>query len=60
GEITVRTWPASLPLFLGFASGVMVMLVIRDLWPEAKKSSHRQALLGAGLGGLIILLATFL
>jgi len=60
GEITVRVWPTSLPLFLGFASGVMVTLVVRDLWPQAVSRSRGSAVVGAVLGALIILLATFI
>jgi len=60
GDMTVRVWPTSLPLFLGFASGVMITLVVRDLWPQARNHSRRQAILGGILGMVIILLATFI
>ncbi|MGE5379591.1 MAG: ZIP family metal transporter [Methylocystaceae bacterium] len=60
GEFTVKAWPTSLPLFLGFASGVMITLVVRDLWPQARSRSRCLAAGGAVLGTIIILLATFI
>ncbi|MGE5449842.1 MAG: ZIP family metal transporter [Methanomassiliicoccales archaeon] len=60
GTITVRACPASLPLFLGFASGVMLTLVVRDLWPQARNRSRCLALIGGLIGVVIIMLATFI
>ncbi|HEX3012427.1 MAG TPA: ZIP family metal transporter [Syntrophomonadaceae bacterium] len=52
--------PGFLPLLLGLASGIMIYLVISQLWPQASARDRKARWWGFLLGMAIILLATFI
>lgn len=52
--------PEIFPFLLGLASGIMLYLVMFQLWPQASLKGRREKWKGFVLGVLIILLATFL
>ncbi|MGI6412125.1 MAG: ZIP family metal transporter [Syntrophomonadaceae bacterium] len=60
GQITVLSLPQLLPLLLGLASGIMVYLVMFQLWPEAGLKGKRSRWIGFWLGMMIIITATYL
>ncbi|QGT99261.1 Zinc transporter, ZIP family [Candidatus Syntrophocurvum alkaliphilum] len=60
GKLAITVVPNLLPLLLGFASGVMLYLVIFQLWPEAKQKNQTTRWWGLWLGILIILIATYI
>ena len=60
GKYAVKIVPGFLPLLLGLASGIMVYLVLFQLWPEAKIKGKKSRWIGFYLGMGIIFLATFL
>lgn len=59
GMTVVNILPFLLPLLLGFASGIMLYLVLFQLWPQAGLQNLRTRWYGFGLGMLIIYVATF-
>jgi len=60
GQVAVSHLPDLLPLLLGFASGIMVYLVLFQLWPEAKSKDRVKRWYGFWLGVAIIFIATFI
>lgn len=60
GEWAVKEVPNHMPALLGFASGVMIYLVIFQLWPEARGRDRIGRWLGFLLGMIVIALATFM
>lgn len=59
GQMVADGLPFLLPLMLGFASGIMLYLVLFQLWPQAGQQSRRSRWYGFWLGMLIIFIATF-
>lgn len=60
GQIIVMAMPGLLPFLLGMASGIMIYLVLFQLWPEAAVRGKRSRWIGFWVGMIVILLATFL
>jgi len=60
GFLAIAFLPRLLPLLLGLASGIMVYLVLFQLWPQAREKGHRSRWLGFWLGVLIIIAATYI
>ncbi|MGE5371226.1 MAG: ZIP family metal transporter [Solirubrobacterales bacterium] len=60
GEVLTRWFPGYFPVLTGVAAGVMVFLVLRQLWPEAVALRSRWRYLGLIAGILVIALATFM
>lgn len=60
GRISVAYSPDLLPGLLGLASGIMVHIVIFQLWPEARRRDYGNAYKGLALGIIIIFMATFI
>ncbi|MGI6549235.1 MAG: ZIP family metal transporter [Syntrophomonadales bacterium] len=60
GKLAVSVLPHYFGFFMGLASGVMVYLVLRQLWPEAQRTNSRWRYIGGLLGIAVILVATFL
>lgn len=60
GKGIVLLLPGILPFLLGLASGIMLYLVVFQLWPKAALRGKKASRKGFYLGVLIILLATFL
>jgi len=60
GKLAVTILPHYFGFFMGLASGVMVFLVLRQLWPEARRTNSRWRYIGGLLGITIILLATYI
>jgi len=60
GQRLASSMPGLLPLLLGMASGIMIYLVLFQLWPQAKLKDRRNRWWGFYLGMAIILVATFL
>lgn len=60
GFLAVAFLPRLLPLLLGLASGIMIYLVLFQLWPQAREKDSRSRWVGFWLGMLIILIATFI
>jgi len=60
GLAAVEALPGILPWLMGFASGIMIYLVLFQLWPEAGHKGHKHRWKGLIIGIIIILLATFL
>jgi ZIP family zinc transporter len=60
GIVAVSVVPGILPLLLGFASGVMIYLVVSQLWPQAGLKDRHSRRWGFWLGMVIILVATFI
>jgi ZIP family zinc transporter len=56
----VALLPELLPFLLGLASGIMIYLVLFQLWPEARAKDIHSRWWGFWLGMVIILLATFI
>lgn len=59
GRYLVSILPELLPLMLGLASGVMIYLVLFQLWPRAGARHKRSRWWGFWLGLLVILWASF-
>ncbi len=59
GKLAVSVLPHYFGVFMGLASGVMIYLVLRQLWPEARKTNSRWRYIGGALGIAVILIATF-
>ena len=60
GKFLVAIMPDLLPLMLGLASGVMLYLVLFQLWPQAGNKNKRSRWWGLGIGMIVILIATYL
>jgi len=60
GRYLLYHLPGMLPLMLGLASGVMLYLVIFQLWPQAGYKDKFSRWWGFALGLLVILTATFI
>lgn len=60
GSFLLELVPGFMPLMLGIASGVMLYLVIFQLWPQAGYKNKTSRWHGFWLGLLVILLATYL
>ena len=60
GQRLASSLPGLLPLLLGMASGIMIYLVLFQLWPQAKLKDRRSRWWGFYLGMAIIVTATFL
>ncbi|MBO8158352.1 ZIP family metal transporter [Thermosyntropha sp.] len=60
GMFMVAVLPGILPFLLGLASGIMLYLVIYELWPQAILRGKKSRWFGFWLGIFIILIATFL
>lgn len=60
GKLTVVILPQLLPFLLGLASGIMVYLVMFQLWPEAGIKDKRSRWIGFWAGIAIIFIATFI
>lgn len=60
GKIAIDLLPGVLPGLLGLASGIMIYLVIFQLWPEAHRRDPANSWSGLALGLVIIGLATFI
>lgn len=60
GQLAARIVPDFMPVLLGFASGVMIYLVVFQLWPEARGRDMIGRWLGFFIGMLVIGLATFI
>lgn len=60
GKYLIRIMPDLLPLMLGLASGVMLYLVIFQLWPQAGNKDKFSRWWGLGMGMIVILIATFM
>ena len=60
GKYLVVIMPDLLPLMLGLASGVMLYLVLFQLWPQAGNKDKHSRWWGLGMGTLVILVATFM
>jgi len=60
GKLAVTVLPHYFGVFMGLASGVMIYLVLRQLWPEARITNSRWRYAGAALGMAVIMVATFL
>ena len=60
GKLAVSVLPHYFGFFMGLAGGVMLYLVVRQLWPEARRTKSRWRYIGGLLGITIILLATYI
>ncbi len=60
GQMAVSSVPQAMPFLLGFASGIMLYLVLFQLWPQAGKKGAKARWLGLIAGLVIIFLATFI
>ena len=60
GREVVLKLPFMLPLMLGLASGIMLYLVLFQLWPQASVQNRNTRWYGFFLGMLIIFTATFI
>jgi ZIP family zinc transporter len=60
GKLAVSVLPNYFGVFMGLASGVMMYLVLCQLWPEAKMTASRWRYVGGVLGMIVILIATFI
>lgn len=60
GEWAAKVVPDHMPALLGFASGVMIYLVLFQLWPEARGRDKVGRWYGFAVGVLVIGLATFI
>ncbi|MDD2620593.1 MAG: ZIP family metal transporter [Syntrophomonadaceae bacterium] len=60
GLFLVNALPKLMSPLLGFASGIMLYLVIFHLWPQAGAKGEKNRRLGFITGVVVILLATFL
>lgn len=59
GKSLIYELPSLIPLLLGMASGIMLYLVLFQLWPQAKQKDLQSGRWGFYLGIVIILAATF-
>ncbi|MGI5912694.1 MAG: ZIP family metal transporter [Syntrophomonadaceae bacterium] len=59
GFIVITFLPRLLPLLLGLASGIMIYLVLFQLWPQAKEKDSQYRWWGLWIGLIIILVATY-
>ncbi len=59
GCMVAASVPRFMPLLLGFASGVMIYLVIFQLWPQARGRGTKTRWWGFWAGMIVIALATF-
>lgn len=60
GQSLASSMPGLLPLLLGMASGIMIYLVLFQLWPQAKLKDRSSRWWGFYVGMAIILVATFI
>ena len=60
GQLAVNSVPQTMPFLLGFASGIMLYLVLFQLWPQAGKKGPKARWLGLIAGLVIIFLATYI
>jgi ZIP family zinc transporter len=60
GFLAVALLPRLLPFLLGLSSGIMIYLVLFQLWPQARTKDRRTRWWGFWLGMLIILAATYI
>ncbi|MDD2621305.1 MAG: hypothetical protein PHC92_11640, partial [Syntrophomonadaceae bacterium] len=60
GFFLVNALPNLMSPLLGFASGIMLYLVVFHLWPQAGAKGVKNRRLGFITGVVVILLATFL
>lgn len=60
GKWALHLIPQILPFLLGFASGIMIYLVVFQLWPQAGLKGPRSRWLGFAAGMIIIFFATFI
>lgn len=60
GKLAVTRLPNYFGIFLGVAGGLMVCLVLFQLWPESVKCQSRARYLGLICGLLVIFIATFI
>lgn len=60
GHSLATSIPGILPFLLGVASGIMVYLVLFQLWPQAKLKDRHSRWWGFYIGMIIILAATFI
>lgn len=60
GEWAAAASPEHMPALLGFASGVMIYLVLFQLWPEARGRDKLGRWFGFAVGVVVIALATFI
>lgn len=60
GHNLATSVPGILPYLLGVASGIMIYLVLFQLWPQAKLKDQHSRWWGFYLGMIIILAATFI
>lgn len=59
GKLSLVVLPELLPFLLGLASGIMIYLVMFQLWPEAGIKGKRSRWIGFWAGMAIIFIATF-
>ncbi|MGE5417267.1 MAG: ZIP family metal transporter [Acidobacteriota bacterium] len=59
GNVAVSALPGYFGLFMGVAGGVMLYLVISQLWPEAQRSASLWRFPGLAAGIVLIFCATF-
>lgn len=59
GKIAIGMLPGVLPGLLGLASGIMIYIVLFQLWPQARQRDPATSWKGLALGMVIISLATF-
>lgn len=59
GLYLIHLLPAIMPLLLGLASGIMVYLVVFQLWPQSRSQHKLGSKQGFIIGIAIILIATF-
>ncbi len=60
GFLAVALLPRLLPFLLGLSSGIMIYLVLFQLWPQARAKDRRTRWWGFWLGMIIILAATYI
>lgn len=60
GKMAISQLPQLLPWLLGLASGIMIYLVLFQLWPQAGAKDPRSRWKGFWIGVIIISLATFI
>ncbi len=60
GQWAAQASPSCMPALLGFASGVMIYLVMFQLWPEARGRDYTGRWFGLTAGMIIIALATYI
>ncbi|MGE5397937.1 MAG: ZIP family metal transporter [Chitinophagales bacterium] len=60
GNVIMKMVPGCFGILMGLAAGVMLYLVVKQLWPEARKSGIIYGSVGAITGVVIILLTTFI